>query len=123
MGGREKGEEKSEKKKKRLKLQWKVCWVVIHQGILTVCKDRSVRLRFTRWVSYSRLSYTNTLPPQDPNPFHRIPLTSFMVFRGAEHLASAAALLTSLVSGQRIVCAKYPTSLSLSTLHPKPETE
>jgi hypothetical protein len=36
--------EKSKKqKKKRPKLEWKDRWVVIHQRILTVCKDRSVR--------------------------------------------------------------------------------
>jgi hypothetical protein len=35
--------EKSKKKKKRQKLEWKDRWVVIYQGILSVCKDWSVR--------------------------------------------------------------------------------
>ena len=67
---------------------WTSGLVVIHQAILTASKDRSVRLHFTRRVSYSCLSYTNALTPQDPNPLYPIPLTSltFTVLRGASIL-------------------------------------
>ncbi|KIM73131.1 hypothetical protein PILCRDRAFT_15515, partial [Piloderma croceum F 1598] len=68
------------------------------KGELTVYKDRS-----------------------DPDPLHHVPLTSFIVFLGAEHLASAPS--TSLVASQRIVCTKNRTSPLCSTSQPKPETE
>ena len=69
-----------------------------YQGILTVCQDRSVRLCFIRWVSYSCLSYTNTLPPQDLSPLHH--LTN--IVHGAEHLASAPS--TSLIADTVPIC-------------------
>jgi hypothetical protein len=67
-------------------------------------KDRSVRLRFF----LTSFSYTNAFTSTGPEPITPIPLTPFMVFRGAEHLASAPS--TSLVAGQRIICTKYRTS-------------
>ena len=90
---------------KKRKWQWMERWVVIHQGVLSVRKNRQVRcfpflIMFPLVYSY--------LIPQDQSPSHRIPLTSIMALRGAEHLPSASS--TSTVTGQHIVCAKYRIS-------------
>lgn len=41
---RESKKEKGKAKKKRANLEWRDRWVVIHDGILSLCKDRSVSL-------------------------------------------------------------------------------
>ena len=117
---------KGKKKTKKTKLEWRDRWIVIHQGVLSLCNDRSVRslalsVYICNFVLFDHLKipyYPHILmiDPQESSSCHRVPLSSCIAIRGAEHIASSHP--QSVASAQRIVCAKFKIpSPTLSKKH------
>ena len=75
---------KKEMKKRRTKFEWRERWIVVHQGMLNVCRHRT-----------------------DQTPTHSYSLASLTEIRGAEHLLSYTSSSTSGAADPRIVCAKF----------------
>lgn len=75
---------KTEKKRRRTKFEWRERWVVVHQGMLNVCRHRT-----------------------DQTPTHSYSLSSLIEIRGAEHLFSCTSPPISGAADPRIVCAKF----------------